>query len=185
MRRWLFILAWLLASPALAHGGEDHGEPQAPVASMQGEVHTLGTTGDAFEVLLKHPAHGEGGKTLLRLFVAEADSNAPVSGAQVELTLTGPSVQALKPKMDAPGVYLAEADLPVEAEFAAVATITRGETVDVLSLGTVHVESEEHAATARSDAHSYGWGLALGVAGLGVMVLGAWWLARRMRRVAS
>jgi hypothetical protein len=176
------LLTWLLASSALAHGGEDHGEAPAPVASMQGEVHVLGATGDAFEVVLKHPAHGEGGRTPLRVFVAEADSNAPVSGAQVELTLTGPTVQTLKPKMDAPGVYLAEAELPVEAEFVAVATVTRGETVDVLALGSVHLEPEEKASVSLVGGASKEWNLALGVAGLGIMALGAWWLARRMRR---
>ena len=184
MRRGFFLLAWLLASSALAHGGEDHGEAAASVASMQGEVHVLGATGDAFEVVLKHPAHGEGGRTLLRVFIAEADSNAPVSGAQVELTLTGPSVQALKPKMDSPGVYLAEADLPVEAEFAAVATVTRGDSVDVLSLGTVHLEPEEVAAAGASGS-SKGGLIVVGVAGLAVLAFCAWWMARRMRRVTS
>jgi hypothetical protein len=152
---------------------------------MQGEVHVLGATGDAFEVVLKHPAHGAGGKTPLRLFVAEVDSNAPVAGAQVELTLTGPSVQALKPRMDSPGVYLAEAELPVGAEFVAVATVTRGEVVDVLALGAVHLEPEETGSSSLVGGAWKGWNLALGGAGLGIMVLGAWWLARRMRRGTS
>jgi len=184
MRRGLFMLTWLLASPALAHGGEDHGEAPAPVASMQGEVHVLGAVGDAFEVVLKHPAHGEGGRTPLRLFVADADSNAPVAGAQVELTLTGPSVQALKPKMDSPGVYLAEAELPVESEFVAVATVTRGDTVDVVALGSVHLEHEEEAA-AQPGGSSKAGRVAVVVAGLSALAFGAWWLARRARRVTS
>jgi hypothetical protein len=184
MRRGFFMLTWLLASSALAHGGEDHGEAPAPVASVQGEVHALGAVGDAFEVVLKHPAHGEGGRTPLRLFVADADTNAPVAGAQVELTLTGPSVQALKPKMDSPGVYLAEAELPVESEFAAVATITRGEAVDIVALGTVHLEPEEAAAAVTASSSKTGRVVVV-VAGLAALALGAWWLARRTRRVAS
>ncbi|HEX8698926.1 MAG TPA: hypothetical protein VF815_08815 [Myxococcaceae bacterium] len=184
MRRGCFLLVWLLASSALAHGGDDHGEGPAPVASMQGEVHALGAIGDVFEVVLKHPAHGEGGKTPLRMFVAEAETNAPVSGAQVELTLTGPSVQALKPKMDSPGVYLAEADLPVEAEFAAVATVTRGDTVDVLSLGTVHLEHEE-AAAAVAGGSSKGGLIVAGAVGLAALAFCAWWMARRLRRATS
>jgi hypothetical protein len=178
------MLTWLLATSALAHGGEDHGEAPAPVASMQGEVHALGAVGDAFEVVLKHPAHGEGGKTPLRVFVAEADSNAPVSGAQVELTLTGPTVQALKPKMDSPGVYLAEAELPVGAEFVAVATVTRGDVVDVVALGTVHLEPEEVAA-ALAGGSSKGWGIVAGLVGLAAFVFGSLWMARRMRRATA
>lgn len=184
MRWGVFWGAWLLASAALAHGGDEHGDAPLVVASPQGELHVLGASGDVFEVVLKHPEHGEGGKTPLRVFVAELDTNAPVSGAQVELTLTGPTMQALRPKMDSPGVYLAEADLPVGAEFAAVATVTRGDTVDVLALGSVHLEPEAAAVGARSGAGSWGWILAA-VAGLGGLALGAWGLARRTRRVAS
>jgi hypothetical protein len=182
MRRLSCLLVWLLAIPAFAHGGEDHGEAPPRVVSPEGEVHTLGATGDVFEVVLKHPEHGEGGKTPLRVFVAEADTNAPVTGAQVELTLTGPSTQTLVPRMDSPGVYLAEADLPVGAEFAAVATVTRGESVDVLALGTVHLEPEEAVSAPHGDGAPVGWllGMAGGVGALGLV---AWGMARRMRRV--
>ncbi|MDY7227131.1 hypothetical protein [Hyalangium rubrum] len=183
MRRWSFVLSALMAATALAHGGEEHAGDAPAVASTQGEMHVLGASGEVFEVVLKHPAHGEGGKTPLRVFVAELDTNAPVAGAQVELTLTGPTTQALAPKMESPGVYRAEAELPVEAEFAAVATVTRGQTVDVLALGTVHLEHEEEAAGSHAGGASGPWLLA-GV-GLVALALGAWAVARRARRVAS
>lgn len=181
MRGLFCVLLCLLAAPALAHGGEDHGEaPRPAVGSPRGETHVLGATGDVFEVVIEHPQHGEGGKTPVRVFVAEADTNAPVSGAQVELTLTGPTLQKLTPRMGSPGVYLAEAELPVGAEFAAVTTVTRGEAVDVLALGTVHLEPEE--STAASGEHSSArWPLAVG--GLGVLGLVAWGAARRRWRV--
>jgi hypothetical protein len=180
MRRLACLLSWLLAAQALAHEGEDHGKAPPAVSSPQGEEHVLAATGGAFEVVLKHPRHGEGGRTPLRMFVAEADTNAPVSGAQVELTLTGSSMQALTPRMDSPGAYRVEADLPVGAEFAAVATITRGEAVDVLALGVVHLEPEE-SATGHGGGSSLGWLLG-GVAAVGVLALGVWAWARRMRR---
>jgi hypothetical protein len=183
MRILCCVLLCLLAAPVLAHEGEEHGEAPRPAAgSTQGESHALGATGDVFEVVLEHPRHGEGGKTPLRVFVADVDTNAPVSGVQVELTLTGPTVQKLMPRMSSPGVYQAEADLPVGAEFAAVATVTRGETVDVLALGTVHLEPEE--PTASNGAHaSVLWALAV-VGGIGILRLAAWGVARRRRRSA-
>jgi hypothetical protein len=182
MRALSCVLICLLAAPVLAHGGEEHGEatPSA-VGSARDETHVLGATGDVFEVVLEHPEHGEGGKTPLRVFVAEVDTNAPVSGAQVELTLTGPTLQKLTPRMSSPGVYLAEADLPLGAEFAAVTTVTRGETVDVLALGTVHVEPEESPAASAESSPSR-WPLAV-VGGLGILGLVAWSVARRRRRV--
>lgn len=184
MRSLFPLLLWLLAAPAFAHGGEDHGDAPKPVSSLEGGTHVLGATGDVFEVVLKHPEHGEGGKTPLRVLVAETGTNAPVSGAEVELTLTGPTVQALKPRMDSPGVYQAEAELPVGAEFAAVATVTRGEAVDVLALGVVHLEPEE-ASASQSSATLRGWWLGAVLGAVGVLALGAWARSRRMRRVAS
>jgi len=182
MRRLCSLLFCLLAAPVLAHGGEDHGEAPPAVSSSEAEAHVVGATGDVFEVVLKHPRHGEGGKTPLRVFVAEADTNAPVSGAEVELTLTGPTVQALKPRMDSPGAYQAEAELPVGAEFAVVATITRGEAVDVLALGVVHLEPEESTGE-HGGGSSRGWLLGAVVGGVGVLAaLGAWARTRRMRR---
>lgn len=184
MRPLFPLLLCLLAAPAFAHGGEDHGDAPKPVNSQEGETHVLGATGDLFEVVLKHPEHGEGGKTPLRVLVAETDTNAPVSGAEVELTLTGPTVQALKPKMDSPGVYQVEAELPVGAEFAAVATVTRGEAVDVLALGVVHLEPEE-SPTLQPNAALRGWRLGALLGAVGMVALIAWVRSRRLRRVAS
>lgn len=183
MKTLFCVLLCLLAAPVLAHGGEEHGEvPRSAVGSTQGESHVLGATGDVFEVVLEHPRHGEGGKTPLRVFVAEVDTNVPVTGAQVELTLTGPTVQKLMPRMGSPGVYQAEAELPVGAEFAAVTTVTRGETVDVLALGTVHLEPEE--STDSSGAHaSAPWALAV-VGCIAILGLAVWGVARRRRRTA-
>jgi hypothetical protein len=183
MRTLSCLLLCLLAAPVLAHGGEEHGEaPRPAVGSAQGESHVLGATGDVFEVVLEHPRHSAGGKTPLRVFVAEVDTNAPVSDAEVELTLTGSTVQKLMPRMDSPGVYQAEAELPVGAEFAAVTTVTRGDSVDVLALGTVHLEPEE--STSSSGAHTSAlWVLAV-VGGVGILGAVAWSVARRRRRTA-
>jgi cobalt-zinc-cadmium efflux system membrane fusion protein len=181
MRRLCSLLLCLLAASALAHGGEDHGAAPRPVSSLMDETHALGATGDVFEVVLKHPQRGADGKTPLRVFVAETDTNAPVSGAEVELTLTGSTVQALKPKMGSPGVYLAEAELPVGAEFAASATITRGEAVDVLALGVVHLEPEESTGS-HGGGPSRGWLLGAVAGGLAVLALGLWARARMTRR---
>jgi cobalt-zinc-cadmium efflux system membrane fusion protein len=180
------LLAVALGLPAVAgaHEGEAHGEPT--VSTANAGMHVLAATGDVFEVVLKHPEHAEGPKTALRVLVAESDTNAPVSGAQVELTLTGPAVQALTPKMESPGVYVTEAELAPEVELAAVATVTRGDAVDVLALGSVHVEAEhegeEHGEAAHhEEAHAGGrrWALVGGVALL--VAVGAWWVLRRRR----
>lgn len=177
MRSVMLVTCLALSWTAGAHEGESHGEK--PTVVTPGEAqHVLAATGEVFEVVLKHAEHAEGPKTPVRLFVADSATNAPVSGAQVELTLTGASVQSLVPKMESPGVYVTEAELAPEVELAAVATVTRGNSVDVLALGTVHVETEHGDDHEVADGR-LGWAVAGGVALL--VAAGAWWVARRKR----
>jgi hypothetical protein len=174
--RMLAVLCFSLSTLAGAHEGESHGEKPSMPTPGEG-LHVLAATGDLFEVVLKHPEHADGPKTPVRLLVADSATNAPVSGAQVELTLTGAAVQSLVPRMESPGIYVAEAELAPEAELAAVATVTRGDAVDVLALGTVHVEAEEEAHATGNGLR--GWGVAGGVALL--VAAGARWVSRRKR----
>jgi len=178
-KSWMGVLVCLsLPLAAGAHEGEAHGK--APEVATPGEaLHVLAATGDVFEVVLKHPEHAEGPKTPVRVLVAESATNAPVSGAQVELTLTGASVQSLVSRMESPGVYVVEAELVPEVELAAVATVTRGDAVDVLALGTVHVEAEHEEAHEGSFDARFGGGVA-GVVAL-LVAAGAWWVVRRKR----
>jgi hypothetical protein len=180
MRRMLTLLSLCVPIAAGAHEGESHGAAR-PVSTPGEEQHVLAATGEVFEVVLKHPEHAEGPKTPVRLLVSDSATNAPVSGAQVELTLTGAAVQSLVPKMESPGIYIAEAELAPEVELAAVATVTRGNAVDVLALGTVHVEAEHEESTAGEHSNApLGWGAAGGVALL--VAAGAWWMSSRRKR---
>nr|BDT31447.1 LPXTG cell wall anchor domain-containing protein [Myxococcus sp. MH1] len=168
----------LLALPALAHEGESHGGPVVS-SGVRDAQHVLAATGDVFEVVLKHPEHSETPKTQVRIWVAETETNAPVSGAQVELTLTGSTVQKLPARMLSAGVYETEALLEPETEWAAVVTVTRGNDVDVLALGTVHLEDDHDTSGATGATEGWRWG-AVGGASL-LAVVGAWWTSRRKK----
>lgn len=174
--RWVVLLAGL-SLPVLAHEGAAHGEP----ASMSGETrHVLSATGDVFEVVLKHPEHSEAEKTPVLLWVADVETNAPVSSAQLELTLTGSTMQTLVPKLQSPGVYVADAELLPGAELAAVVTVTRGNDLDVLALGTVHLSSEHDSADANPGLRGpVGWSATGGIVLL--LVAGAWWMNRHKK----
>ncbi|MCP3058634.1 hypothetical protein LXT21_07615 [Myxococcus sp. K38C18041901] len=148
-------------------------------ATVQDAQHVRAATGDVFEVVLRHPEHSETPKTRVRIWVAETETNAPVSGAQVELTLTGSTVQKLSPRMLSAGAYEAEALLEPETEWAAVVTVTRGNDVDVLALGTVHLEQDHDTSSAAGATGGWRWG-AVGGASL-LAAVGAWWSSRRKK----
>ncbi|MCP3164943.1 hypothetical protein [Myxococcus qinghaiensis] len=176
--RGLVLLAGL-SLPVLAHEGAAHGETVS-VSRSDETQHVLSATGDVFEVVLKHPEHSEAAKTPVRLWVADVETNAPVSSAHLELTLTGTTVQTLVPKLQSPGVYVADAELSPGAELAAVVTVTRGNDLDVLALGTVHLSSEHDSADASPGLRGpVGWSATGGIVLL--LVAGAWWMNRHKK----
>lgn len=93
------LLALAVPSLALAHGGEDHGAPEPaavsplPVAQAPGS----GADGTAFQAVLVPGA----GKTVL--YLADADTNAPVLRATVEAEAAGWQGQAQPTQTE--GVY--------------------------------------------------------------------------------
>ncbi|WP_430913395.1 efflux RND transporter periplasmic adaptor subunit [Methylobacterium sp. sgz302541] len=118
------LLAAVLAEPALAHDGHDHGAAQPPVSKTiapRGEA-----LSDAFE-LVATPRDGT-----LTLFLDRFRTNEPVTGATVEIeTPEGPRTAIAAPDggYALPAPWLSK---PGRHEFAA--TVTAGEEVDVLAV---------------------------------------------------
>ncbi len=177
----LLLLASTVPGLAAAHGGEDHGDAKpAATALVQGV--SAGAMGETFEVLVK-AAHSEPNEaTALRVFVSDARTNAPLTGAEVELSFLGASeVKLPATPAENAGLYTASATFPGEGSWEAMATVRRGNATEVLSLGAwkveeAHVEHDEHA-------HE-GFGAKAGVfalLGLGAAAAGFWAVRRALR----
>ncbi len=95
--RILYFALALAATPALsfAHGGEDHGDAPAPLPTATSAPRAEAQTGD-FELVIEPE-----GPSLL-LFLDSFSSNAPVTGAEVEVQ--GGGVQAMATEVG-PGTY--------------------------------------------------------------------------------
>jgi hypothetical protein len=184
VKQWkaaLLALVGTLPVLAWAHGGEDHGaEKPAPSAVANGPA--VGAMGETFEVLLKAAESEPNEATELRVFVSDARTNAPLAGAEVELSFLGASeVKQAAAATGSAGIYTATATFPSEGAWEALATVRRGSATEVLSLGPWKVE-EAHAHA--EEASPAGAGakapllalLVLGVAGA------ALWAARRTLR---
>src|SRR5215212_1465566 len=87
MRCRIFYLLLAIPSLTLAHNGEDHGEKAAPIITQEGAVITA--TGKAFEAVIKIPYAPLGSETKARVMISEYETNAPVSGADLDLTFKG------------------------------------------------------------------------------------------------
>jgi hypothetical protein len=162
----VLMLALLLAGPALAGDGHDHGE--APATAAGPASPRFSASSDLFELVGVLDGHH------LRVWLDHAPSNAPVENATLQLELAGKPV-TLKPV--AAGAFEAElADPPGEGTHPVTATVTAGAESDLLA-----GELDIHAAAVPAEAaHAAGWrAWAPWVAGgLALLLLLMAWLKR-------
>jgi hypothetical protein len=138
--------------------------------------------GERFEVLVKAHEAEPGEPVELHVFVADARTNAPVPGATVALSfLEASEVKANATPAESPGIYEATLTFPGTGDWEAMATVTRGEATEILSLGPVKVA--EHAAAEEPHGPSASSRVPLFV-GLGLVLaaLAAWAVRRSLRR---
>ncbi|GJE13333.1 efflux RND transporter periplasmic adaptor subunit [Methylobacterium longum] len=131
------LLAAVLAGPARAHEGHDHGAGQPPVSKTiapRGEALT-----EAFE-LVAVPRDG-----ILTLFLDRFRTNEPVTGATVEVeTPEGPRTATATPE----GGYALPAPwLSKPGRHAFTATVTAGEDVDILAVAVTVPGGKATAST--------------------------------------
>ena len=142
--RFLFLtLALLLAGPARAGDGHDHGgaEPAAAGPALP----RFAASSDLFELVGVLDGHH------LRIWLDHAPSNAPVENAQLVLELNG---QPVAIKAVAAGEFEAElAAEPGPGTHPVTATVTAGADADLLA-GELDIHAEAAAAEAP---HAHGW----------------------------
>lgn len=120
------LLSILLSAAriASAHGGEDHGdEKKAPVTALGQTNSQLATSGN-IEVFVKYPTPKFGEETVLRVFVNDRVTNAPIPGVNIALnfkssnkTQTASAIQTNASPSDTPGVYQAAITFPDRGEY--------------------------------------------------------------------
>ncbi|AWN36630.1 MULTISPECIES: efflux RND transporter periplasmic adaptor subunit [Methylobacterium] len=132
------LLAAVLAGPALAHEGHDHGTAPPPVSKTiapRGEA-----LSDAFE-LVAIPRDGT-----LTLFLDRFRTNEPVTGATIEVeTPEGPKTAAAT---DEGGYALPAPWLAKPGRHDLVATVTAGDAVDVLTVAVTVPDPASQATAA-------------------------------------
>jgi hypothetical protein len=179
------LLLVLIQRPAFAHGGEDHGETPAP--AQHSATPSVSATGDAFELLLRYRRDGTDSPVTVEAFLADAPTNVPVAGADIDVTLSSSAGEwHVKPSpTETPGIYRGSVAVPSDGDYDVVASITAGEASDLLTLGTMHVGAASASAPPSPKASSGVRPLVIGVlvvAAVLVVVLG---VLRRRRRVEA
>ncbi len=158
----LFAAAILVASPARAGPGHDHGEA-APAAVGQA-LPRFSAVSETFELV------GVISGKQITLYLDRFADNSPVRGAQIELEIGGAKFKAEKQGDDEYKVVLTEAPKP--GVLPVTATVTAGNEADLLA-GELDIHEEAHAheaAHTHSRTEYAGWA----VAGMASLALLAW-----------
>jgi len=155
------VLGLLLAS-AQAGPGHDHGDDAAP-AAVGTALPRFAASSELFELV------GVLDGRRLTLYLDRAETNEPVSGAQLELELAG---QKLAVKALPDGSYQSElAAVPASGVHALTASVSAGDDSDLLA-GELDLRGGAHEAHAEQGGWKRGlaW-VAAGLAGLALLGL--------------
>ncbi len=148
----LFIIVAVCASISLAHGGEDHGEKPVAAVSVGGAALAHVAHAGDWEIVVKHPPVAPDAETGARVFVSRFDTNEPIAGARVVVTLTGadsaPVEVAAIPADALPGMY--EAKLPAlpEGAYQLAARVEHGGQNVTAEFGALRIASPAPVADA-------------------------------------
>ena len=139
----LGISLFVFTEPALAHGDEDHSSPtDISPTTGDGESVSISAFGETFDITFIYPAFSPGETIPLRIFVANLETNRPVSGAEIGLTLTGPGTDVAivpLPVTDSageytPGEYYAEAEVADNGDYSFLIEVSTDEDFDLFSV---------------------------------------------------
>lgn len=182
MRKTLFLLLWplLVATAALAHGGEDHGDAKAATPAGATTFSAVATS-EQFEVLLRYAPLKPGADADMRLFLSDFATNAPIKGAKFVFTSPEDPKLKFETTEKGPGEYLVETTFPAKKAYSMTVQVVAGDRADLLLLEGLVVGKELPVTAAPAAAQPWlTWktGLLL----LGTFLLGVAAAALLMRR---
>ncbi|MDO8367755.1 MAG: efflux RND transporter periplasmic adaptor subunit [Saprospiraceae bacterium] len=195
MKRLLFFLSALLPlllSAQEAHTHADgtthaaHGDEAATTTAKPGADHfTVYGASDKYELTLYYPELMEGKEAHLTLYVADYQSNRPIEKAELKIsTLENPQI-TFEVQMLLPGIYELHTTFPENKSYTLNIQVIHPNGADLIGLKGVAVGqklmAEPIAGTEHSD--SSGWMWFLG--GLGLGLIGMWFVGRRRNRVLT
>lgn len=182
VRRWaLTICLASMASQALAHGGEDHGDEDKAALTLpaEGQSRRAYASSELFELVLVAPEASENNASL-QIYLDYYADNSPVKDAVIELSSSAFSGTA---KMLQPGLYQLDVKTLPATSHAIALTIEAGDDIDLLNTKldlTPHSTTVEHQHSWTEYSTQY-------VIGVGVLLVGLllWRLSRQRKNAGA
>ena len=134
----LLLVAPIVASrAAFGHGGEDHGGGAPRAGEIRKREHVSSGETELFSVVVKYPARKAEAVLPMRVYVARAETSAPVSGAAIHVELKGGvAAEAEARPSDDPGVYDLQIPSPPDGSRASgVVSVQAKDDFDLVVVG--------------------------------------------------
>ena len=143
MRKTLFLLLWplLVATAAIAHGGEDHGDAKTATPAGATTFSAVATS-EQFEVLLRYAPLKLGADADMRLFLSDFATNEPIKGAKFIFTSPEDPKLKFETTEKGPGEYLVETTFPAKKAYSMTVQVSAGAQADLLLLEGLVVGKE-------------------------------------------
>ena len=176
----LAILALGLLAPAvaLAHGGEDHSDTATPVQVALGRQ-SISAQSDNFDIVAQYGNVEPGKPTSLDLYLSDYETNAPVAGASIQVSINGvENVTATATAEKDPGLYNVSLTFPKEGRFDLLFDVSTADKSDIIEVKGFEIHLA--APPSSKDARSYVWVIIVVVGAILLLVIVG--LMRRGRR---
>ncbi len=186
IKKILFLLA-LIPSLVFAHDGEDHGDAKKGVAKPTAYFSSEAVS-DVYELLFKYQPLQPGKQVILKLFVSDFNSNAPVDSASLQITVAdNPNIKLEVSRIDK-GVYEVKGIFPEKKSYSLTVNINSSLGPDLILLKDIEVgkELEKTDATGvHNDTHWYQSNWFFGSIGLLIGLLLMFFVMKKINRKIS
>ncbi len=142
------LTAWIALSFAVvyAHGGEDHGEKKPTSTVIQVGYYSAEAISDKYEVLIKYGSLEPGKAAELTLFLSDANSNLPISGAQLKCSNPDDAAQTFLLTPTDSGIYAIHTQFSNGSKPAKIQiTIDGALGADLIEVSEIAFGSEKHS----------------------------------------
>ena len=128
----LMLGSWI--SQVETHEGEQHSSV-APL-SVRPQSNSVYGVGETYELTIAYPPFKPDEIVPLHLFLANLETNRPIVGADLSLTMSGPNVErTIKPTATGrPGEYHAEIKVNTDATYSFLVEVSTKESSDLFSI---------------------------------------------------
>lgn len=147
--RTIAVAAWmaLSMSPSYAHGGEDHGEKKTASTVLPVGYYSAEAISDKYEVLIKYASLKQGEEAELTLFLANATTNLPITGAHLKLSNPADATQSFLISQADSGIYAIHTQFSNGSKPASLQISIDGALgADLIQVSGIVFGEEKHAA---------------------------------------